>query len=57
MDKKFDIFIGRIDGWHTYRADQLATSETLERWLAKGYRIETEHRIGRFITEVYLVAR
>ena len=57
MDKKFDIFIGRIDGWHTYRADQSATSETLERWLAKGYRIETEHRIGWFLHEVYLIAR
>lgn len=55
--KKFDIFIGRINGWHTYRADQWATNETLERWLAKGYRIETEHRIGRVLHEVYLIKR
>jgi hypothetical protein len=55
MDKKFDIFIGRIDGWHTYRAVQAATIETLNAWLAKGYRIETKHQIGWFLHEVYLV--
>jgi hypothetical protein len=55
--KKFDIFIGRINHWFTYRAASMATNETLEHWLAKGYRIETEFRIGRILPwyEVYLV--
>ena len=54
MGKKFDIYIGGIDG-HNYRAVQAATIETLNAWLAKGYRIETKHQIGWFLHEVYLV--
>lgn len=57
MDKKFYIYL-RINRRLTFRVDPyLATQDTLDSWLAKGYSIETEHRIGRFITEVYLVAR
>ena len=56
MEKVFDIFIGGIDDWHTYRVDHLATSETLDTWISKGYRIETKHQIGWFLHEVYLVA-
>ena len=53
--KIFDIFIGRIDGWYTYRTAQSATQQALDAWLAKGYRIETEHRIGTMLHEVYLI--
>lgn len=57
MDKKFYIYL-RINGCLTFRVDPyLATQDTLDSWLAKGYSIETEHKTGRFITEVYLVAR
>ena len=41
MDKTFDIYIGGIDAVN-YRAAQAATIETLNAWLAKGYRIETK---------------
>ena len=51
----YDIFIGRIDGWHTYRAAQNATQQAINNWLAKGYRISTEHQIGTVLREVYLI--
>lgn len=51
----YDIFIGRIDGWHTYRAVSSADSDTLSAWLNRGYRIATEHQIGSILREVYLV--
>jgi len=54
MDKKYDIYIGGIDVVN-YCAAQAATIETLNAWLAKGYRIETKHQIGWFLHEVYLV--
>lgn len=56
MDKIYDIFVGRLDGWHTYRAAQSKTAADVEAWKAKGYRVETEHQIGARLHEVYLVA-
>ena len=53
--KTYDIFMGRIDGWHTRRVAQGVTEDALKAWLATGYRIETEHRIGTVLHEVYLV--
>jgi len=53
--KKYDIFIGRIDGWHTFRTAQNCDDNDLASWLNKGYRIATEHKIGWFLHEVYLV--
>ena len=53
--KIFDIFLGRLDGWHTFRVAQSATADTLAHWLAKGYRIDTERRIGVTLHEVYLI--
>lgn len=55
MDKVFDIFLGRLDGWHTRRVAQNATRTDVQAWLEKGYRIETEHQIGVCLHEVYLV--
>ena len=55
MKKIFDIFIGRIDGCHTYRTAHFVTQQELDVWLAKGYRIETEHQIGTVLHEVYLI--
>lgn len=54
MSKVFDIFLGRLGGWHTQRVVQNGTAEQLDVWLAKGYRIQTEHQIGLRLTEVYL---
>lgn len=56
MDKVFDIFLGRVDGWHTRRVSQNATRADVQAWLEKGYHIQTEHQIGLRLTEVYLVA-
>ena len=53
--KIYDIFLGRIDGWHTYRTVSSATQQTLDAWLAKGYRVSTEHQIGAILHEVYLI--
>jgi hypothetical protein len=53
--KSYHIFIGRIDGWHTHRVAQGVTEDTLKVWLAKGYRVETEHRIGVRLHEAYLI--
>ena len=53
--KKFDIFLGRIGGWHTCRVAHSASADTLSQWLAKGYCIETENRIGVTLHEVYLI--
>jgi hypothetical protein len=50
----YDIFYGRIDGWHTYRAVQNASREMLDDLLLRGWRIETEHQIGIRLSEVYL---
>lgn len=53
--KMYDVFIGRLGGWHTYRAQTGASIEDVAAWLAKGYRIETEHQIGNVLYEVYLI--
>jgi len=53
--KKYDIFLGRVDGWHTRRIEQFVSHDTVKVWLDKGYRIETEHQIGTVLHEVYLV--
>lgn len=55
MEKIFDIFIGRLDGWHTARVAQNVSAEAVSKWLEKGYRVETEHQIGVRLHEVYLV--
>ena len=55
MEKIFDIFIGRIDGWHTSRVAQNVNAEAVNEWKAKGYRVDTEHQIGVRLHEVYLV--
>lgn len=54
-NKIFDVFIGRIDGWHTYRIEHNVTQDILNQWLRKGYKIQCEHRIGVFLHEVYLI--
>lgn len=53
--KKYDIFLGRLDGWHTFRVAQNVNSSALADWIAKGYRVATEHQIGTVLHEVYLV--
>jgi len=53
--KKYDIFLGRLDGWHTTRVAQSANNTTLADWINRGYRIATEHQIGTVLHEVYLV--
>lgn len=55
MSKIFDVFMGRLDGWHTYRAMQNINQEELDAILKQGYRVETEHQIGSRLHEVYLV--
>ena len=55
MEKTFDIFLGRLDGWHTSRVEQNVSAEAVAEWLGRGYRIETEHQIGVRLHEVYLV--
>lgn len=54
-EKIFDIFVGRCGGWHTYRAAQSQSNSSVHEWLAKGFRIETEHQIGVRLHEVYLI--
>ena len=53
--KIFDIFLGRLDGWHASPVAHSASAETLSQWLANGYRIETEHRVGLYLYAVYLI--
>lgn len=53
--KVYDIFLGRIDGWHTRRVAQSVTADVLHEWIAKGYKVVTEHQIGTRLHEVYLV--
>jgi len=55
--KKYDIFLGKLDGWHTSRVAQSADCVTLEKWINRGYRIATEHQIGTVLHEVYLVKK
>ena len=55
MEKIFDVFIGRIGGWHTSRVEQNVSAKVVNEWLKKGYRVETEHQIGIHLHEVYLV--
>ena len=55
MDKIFDIFIGRIDGYHTARIAQNQTADDVSAWLEKGYKIQTEHQIGTRLYQVYLI--
>ncbi|MDR0212860.1 MAG: hypothetical protein LBJ15_02510 [Comamonas sp.] len=55
MEKTFDIFMGRLGGWHTQRIAQGQAIEAVEEWKSKGYRVETEHQIGARLHEVYLV--
>ena len=55
MEKSFDIFLGRLDGWHTFRVAQNVSAKAVAEWLGRGYRIETEHQIGVRLHEVYLV--
>jgi hypothetical protein len=55
MNKIFDIFLGRLDGWHTTRIAQNVDDKTVSEWIKNGYRIETEHQIGVRLHEVYLV--
>lgn len=53
--KKYDIFLGKNGGYHTFRIEPSADSATLAKWLDRGYRIATEHQIGMTLHEVYLV--
>ena len=55
MGKTFDIFLGRLDGWHTFRVAQNVSDDVVNEWLNKGYRVETEHQIGTQLHEIYLV--
>lgn len=55
MNKTFDVFMGRISGWHTYRVAQSQSQEQVNAWLTKGYRVDTEHQIGLRLHEIYLV--
>lgn len=55
MNKIYDIFLGRLDGWHTSRVAQNVSADVVNEWLKKGYRVETEHQIGVRLHEVYLV--
>ena len=55
MNARYDIYIGRIDGWHTFRKEQAATYDVVCKWVLKGYRIQTQQQIGTFLNEVYLV--
>ena len=55
MEKIFDIFLGRIDGYHTVRVGQNKTATDVELWKAKGYRVQAEHQIGTRLHHVYLV--
>lgn len=55
VEKIFDIFIGRCGGWHTYRMASSQSAASVQDWLEKGYRIETEHQIGIRLNEVYLI--
>lgn len=53
--KKYDIFLGRCDGWHTTRVAHNVNSNVINDWIAKGYRVATEHQIGTVLHEIYLV--
>ena len=53
--KIYDIFLGRLDGWHTRRVAQGVTDATLKEWIAKGFTVQTEIQIGTRLHEVYLV--
>jgi hypothetical protein len=53
--KKYDIYLGKNGGYHTYRIAPSADSDTLNRWLDRGYRVASEHQIGVVLHEVYLV--
>jgi len=55
MNKLYDIFIGRIDGWHTYRTAQAVDDKAVADWLKQGFKISTEHQIGSVLHEIYLV--
>lgn len=55
MEPIFDIFLGRIDGYHTVRVGQNKTATDVELWKAKGYRVQAEHQIGTRLHHVYLV--
>ena len=55
MDKIFDIFVGRIDGYHTVRVEQNKSAADIERWKEKGFRVQTEHQIGTRLHQIYLV--
>lgn len=55
MEKVFDIFLGRLDGWHTTRVAQHVDEQIVKKWLEKGYKVETEHQIGTRLHEVYLI--
>ncbi len=53
--KTYDIFLGRCSSWYALRVAQNASEDVLAQWLAKGYRVETEHQIGVRLHEIYLV--
>ena len=55
MDKVFDIFIGRLDGYHTKRVVQSGTACDVAEWIKRGYKIQCEHQIGVSLYQVYLV--
>lgn len=55
MVKIFDIFLGRVGGYHTTRVAQNQTASDVAEWVAKGYRIQNEHQIGARLHQVYLV--
>lgn len=52
---KFDIYMGSIRGYHTYRIETLVNNISLEKWLSRGYIIETEYKVSNSVCEVYLI--
>ena len=52
--KTYDIFLGR-DNWYALQVARSANVDTLEEWLARGFRVWSEVQIGVRLHKVYLV--
>lgn len=52
---KYDIYMGSVRGYHTFRIETTACEESLKKWLDRGYRIERVDQISNSICEAYLI--
>lgn len=55
METFYDIYLGRLGTRNTRRVAKNQTTEQVDIWKAKGYRLQAERRVAERLHEIYFI--